>query len=126
MCSLRPGAVVVIPTVACTQPESGTTAETVSHSAFNPARVRAANRVLRELARENVGRMMLVDLNRYVCPGGKYANSLHGVDPLRVDGVHYTPAGSDLVGRWLAPRLAVAAQRRGPLTATTTTTTSRQ
>ncbi len=114
------GATVVIPTVACTMPEAGTANETIARSAFNPARVRAANRVLRELARENADRMMLVDLDHYVCPGGTYTSSLHGVDPLRVDGVHYTPAGSDLVGRWLAPQLAIAARKRSPLTPTTT------
>jgi hypothetical protein len=27
------------------------------------------------------------------------------VDPVRYDGVHYSRAGSALVGRWLAPQL---------------------
>jgi hypothetical protein len=66
--------------------------------------------------------MMLVDLNHYVCPHGTYQVGLHGVDPLRVDGVHYTTAGSNLLGRWLAPQLAVAARMRPPVPATTTTT----
>jgi peptidoglycan/LPS O-acetylase OafA/YrhL len=114
------GANVVIPTVACTAPEAGAAAETIDRSAYNPDRVRAANRVLRELARKNADRMTLVDLHRYVCPGGRYTNNLHGVDPLRVDGVHYTPAGSDLIGRWLAPRLALAAQKHTPLPSPTT------
>jgi hypothetical protein len=114
------GAAVVIPTVACTQSPTNDGSQTLERSAFNPARVRAANRVLRELAAENADRMMLVDLNRYVCPGGTYHDSLHGVNPLRVDGVHYSSAGSDLVGRWLAPQLAAAARLRTPAPATTT------
>jgi peptidoglycan/LPS O-acetylase OafA/YrhL len=118
------GAAVVIPTVACTEAKTDSGTETVTRSAFNPNRVRAANRVLEELARENADRMVLVDLDRYVCPGGKYHDSLHGVNPLRVDGVHYTNPGSDLIGRWLAPQLAVAAGLRAPAPATATTTTS--
>jgi hypothetical protein len=66
---------------------------------------------------------VLVDLNAYVCPGGRYTDRLHGVDPLGVDGVHYTNPGSDLVGRWLAPKLAAAA-RLHPAPAVTTTTTA--
>ncbi len=114
------GAAVVIPTVACTQSKTDNGSQTLARSAFNPARVRAANRILRQLAVENADRMLLVDLNGYVCPGGTFRDSLHGVDPLRVDGVHYSTAGSDLVGRWLAPQLAVAAHLRTPAPATTT------
>jgi len=108
------GATVVVPTVACTEPSPTTPEAVVDRSPFNPARVRAANRVLRALARENAARMRLVDLAGFVCPEGRYRRSLDGVDPLRVDGVHYSPAGSDLVGRWLAQRLRDAA----PATAT--------
>ncbi len=99
------GATVVIPTVACTQAQPSTPQKAIDRSALNPARVRAANRVLRDLARENAGRMKLVDLDAFLCPGGRYHRSQDGVDPVRVDGVHFSPAGSDLVGRWLAPQL---------------------
>jgi hypothetical protein len=67
--------------------------------------------------------MVLVDLGAYVCPDGKYTDALHGVDPLRVDGVHYTNAGSDLVAQWLAPRLAAAAKLH-PTPPTTPSTTT--
>ncbi len=106
------GALVVMPNVACTQADKRTTPELAKRSAFNPKRVRAANRILDELAVENADTMVLLDLNGYVCPGGKYTNDLHGVDPLRVDGVHYTPAGSDLVGRWLAEQIGAAVSAR--------------
>ncbi len=66
------GATVVIPTVACTQAESNPNNQTIARSAFNPQRVKAANRVLHELAVENADRMVLVDLDHYVCPDGKY------------------------------------------------------
>ncbi len=116
------GAAVVIPTVACTEPKADNGELDISRSAFNPKRVRAANEVLEDLALDNGDRMVLVDLNGYVCPGGRYTDRLHGVDPLRVDGVHYTNAGSDLIGKWLAPKLAAAA-RLHPAPATSSTTT---
>jgi peptidoglycan/LPS O-acetylase OafA/YrhL len=116
------GAAVVVPTIACTKPKADNGALDISRSAFNPKRVRAANEVLEDLARENTGRMVLVDLDAYICPGGRYTDRLHGVDPLRVDGVHYTNPGSDLVGRWLAPKLAAAARLHPAPTATTSTT----
>ncbi len=119
------GAVVVVPNVACTKQKTDAGTVDVDRSAFNPKRVRAANQVLAELARENADRMVLVDLKGYVCPDGKYHDRLHGVDPLRVDGVHYTDPGSNLVGRWLAPQLAAAARlSRVPATSSTTTTTT--
>jgi peptidoglycan/LPS O-acetylase OafA/YrhL len=118
------GAAVVIPTIACTKPKADNGAVDISRSGFNPKRVRAANEVLEDLARENAGRMVLVDLNAYVCPSGKYTDTLHGVDPLRVDGVHYTNPGSDLVGKWLAPKLAAAARLSHASAAPTTSTTA--
>jgi len=99
------GAYLVVANIACSDPPEGTTDAIARRSAFNPARVEAGNDVLEELAAENADRMKLVDLHGYLCPGGRYHSALHGVDPVRTDGVHLTPAGSDLVGRWLAPQL---------------------
>jgi peptidoglycan/LPS O-acetylase OafA/YrhL/lysophospholipase L1-like esterase len=72
-------------------------------SAFNPDRVRAANAVITALARERPDLVVTPDLNRFLSPEGHYQRGLRGVDPMRVDGVHLSPAGSDMVGEFLAP-----------------------
>lgn len=102
------GALVVMPNVTCTEPDARITPDMAQHSAFNPVRARAANRVLNELARENPDQFRVVDLDSFVCPRHRYTNSLRGVDPLRIDGVHYSVAGSNLVGAWMARQIAAA------------------
>jgi lysophospholipase L1-like esterase len=67
-----------------------------------------ANANLAIVAARNPGRVALIDLAGYVCPGGEALRTFESVETLRVDGVHYSEAGSDLIGRWLAPRLAAA------------------
>ncbi len=101
------GARVVIPTIAYVRARSE--AAVVSDSVLNPASVDRANADLAALAARNPGRVSLVDLRSYVCPQGRYQEGLGPVDELRPDGVHYGPAGADLVGRWLVPRLATHA-----------------
>ncbi len=41
-----------------------------------------------------------------MCPDGSYQSGLGPVADLRPDGLHYGPAGSDLVGGWLAGEIA--------------------
>jgi lysophospholipase L1-like esterase len=64
---------------------------------------------LSTLAARNPEHVQLIDLAAYVCPEGEY-RWIPGSDPLRFDGVHYSPEGSDLVARWLAPQLVRAAR----------------
>jgi lysophospholipase L1-like esterase len=59
----------------------------------------------RELERREPDRVKVLELNRFVSPDGVFTNHLAGVDDLRGDGVHFTPAGADLVASWLAPQL---------------------
>jgi SGNH domain (fused to AT3 domains) len=95
-------------------------------SAFDAARVRHWNALLRAAARRHPNVAHVVDLNRFATPHG-YTDTLDGVTPFRgtnsgpgtpvvEDGVHFTPAGADLVARWLLPRLAAIAApaRPGP------------
>jgi peptidoglycan/LPS O-acetylase OafA/YrhL len=99
------GAHVVIPTIAYVHPPDG---PTPIGSVADPADVDRADVDLAALAARNPTRVSLVDLRGFVCPQGRYEDGLDGVEHLRPDGVHYGPAGSDLVGRWLAPLLAAA------------------
>jgi lysophospholipase L1-like esterase len=95
---------VVMPTIASARPS--TDASVSDSPVHDPRLVAAVNGDLAELARRNPGRLTLVDLGSYVCPTGRYQDNVGNVDMARPDGVHYSDAGSDLIGRWLAPQLA--------------------
>jgi hypothetical protein len=70
-------------------------------TAYNPARVDHLNGLLRQ-----VHGVSVLDLNRFLDPEGRYTSAALDVADARGDGVHFTQAGADLVGRWLAPQLA--------------------
>jgi hypothetical protein len=74
-----------------------------------PENVARANANLATLAARNPERVRLIDLAGYVCPGNRYRPDLESVRNARVDGLHFSPEGAELVGRWLAPQLARAA-----------------
>ncbi len=99
------GARVVIPTMPYYRPGPTIDPAIVPTSAFNPARVRATNQALADLAAREPTAFETIDLNAFLSPHGKYQDSLDGVQHVRTDGVHFSPAGSDLVGAWLAPQL---------------------
>ena len=98
------GAHVVIPTIPFIGSFAARTA-LGERSAFDPARVRAANRVLVRVVATNRSVASAPDLNHFLAPGGVFQNSLDGVKHMRVDGVHYTRQGADLIAAWLAPQL---------------------
>ena len=75
-----------------------------SRTPFSPARVEHWNSLLRAVAKRHPEQVTLIDLNAYQSPGGLYAEELDGTRVVD-DGVHYTPEGADLVGRWLVPQL---------------------
>ena len=88
-------------------------------SAFDPGRVRHWNTLLRAAAARHPTVAHIVDLNHFASPHG-YTDTLDGITPFRgtdngpgtpivQDGVHFTPAGAQLVARWLLPRLAAIA-----------------
>ena len=70
-------------------------------SAYNPTRVDHLNALLRQ-----VKGVTLFDLNGFLDPEGHYTSDALDVADARGDGVHFTPEGADLVGHWLAPKLA--------------------
>jgi peptidoglycan/LPS O-acetylase OafA/YrhL len=74
-----------------------------------PERVDAWNRLLATVAAASPVRPRILDLNRLVCPGGKFTWSINGLR-VRSDGLHFTPAGVQrVVAPWLLPQLATLA-----------------
>lgn len=56
--------------------------------------------------------IQLVDLKAHLCPGGKYSDTVDGVQNARPDGYHLTEEASDAVARsWLGP-LALGASKQ--------------
>jgi len=105
------GAKVMLLTSPCFKPRD-LDVDGAAYVRLNPQAVDELNDLYREFARRHADQVVIVDLNRYVCPEGEYTDvTIDGVD-LREDGVHFTPEGADLVARWLAPEI-IAAAREG-------------
>jgi hypothetical protein len=74
-----------------------------------PQRVDAWNDLLHAETARHPGKITLLDLNKVVCPDGKFT---WNVDSRRIrsDGLHYTPAGVQrIIAPWLLPKLAAIA-----------------
>ncbi|WP_433294793.1 acyltransferase family protein [Actinoplanes sp. CA-030573] len=100
------GAAVVLLTAAYThraeRPDGGLYPEDEA------ARVDAWNGLLRAEAAADP-RVTVLDLNRLVCPDGRFTWQIDGLR-IRSDGLHYTPAGVQrIIAPWLLPRLAAIA-----------------
>ena len=80
---------------------------------YDPWRVDRINSLYRDFLTAHPGRYTLLDLNKFVSPQGKFADSLDGV-VVRGDGVHFTLAGADLVDKWLIPQLEDVAKGGNP------------
>src|SRR5436190_3026945 len=101
------GARVVLLTAAYThraeRPDGGLYAEDTPH------RVDAWNRLLATVAATVPAHPAVLDLNRVVCPDGRFTWDVGGVR-VRSDGLHFTPAGVQrVIAPWLLPRLATLA-----------------
>jgi hypothetical protein len=68
-----------------------------------PARVRAYNELLRQVARADPHVVTVIDLNRILSPQGVYTASLHGVAVRSSDGVHISALGGEFVQRQILP-----------------------
>jgi hypothetical protein len=96
--------VVVLTTPYFNRPDL-TVPDPVRWIEFDPTRVDRINSLFRSWMSQNPDKnATLFDLNRFVSPGGHFADSVNGVN-LRDDGVHFSPSGADYVADWLAPRL---------------------
>jgi peptidoglycan/LPS O-acetylase OafA/YrhL len=98
----KEGARIVFPTMPCMTVVKGTP-DFNEASGVNVERVRAANKVLLQVAARHPENVVAPDLFGYLCPKGEFEMGTDGVRPVRADGVHYTPEGAELVARWLGP-----------------------
>jgi hypothetical protein len=80
---------------------------------YDPWRVDRINALYREFLANHPGRYDLIDLNRFVSPGGRYTDTLNG-QVIRGDGVHFNKEGQLLVANWLTPQLKEVAQGVDP------------
>jgi len=71
-----------------------------------PERVEAWNRLLRRVAAKNPEKITVIDLNKHVCPEGKFTWRI-GDLRIRSDGLHFTEEGvQEWIAPWLVPQLA--------------------
>ncbi len=74
------------------------------YSGDYPSRVDAWNALLRRTAAGYPGTVSVVDLNKKVCPDGRFTWTVDGVR-VRSDGTHFTPSGVHWLAPWLLPAL---------------------
>ncbi len=72
------------------------------------------NKLYREFAEQHPDEVVLIDLNSFACPEGKFTDLVINGVKMREDGIHFTPNSSYIVAEWLVPQLAVAAADSGP------------
>ena len=80
---------------------------------FDPARVTHLNgTILPALVRRNAA-LDVIDFFGAVCPAGRYAGRLFGIEPFRTDGIHFSKRGQRWVGDWLGPQIVEALNDAG-------------
>ncbi|MHB8505075.1 MAG: acyltransferase family protein [Acidimicrobiales bacterium] len=77
----------------------------------DPSRVAWVNSVFGAFAAANPGRVTMIPISQWVCPGGHFLTQRNGVI-LRPDGVHYDPQSAALTWAWLGPRVEALARSR--------------
>jgi peptidoglycan/LPS O-acetylase OafA/YrhL len=80
---------------------------------YDPWRVDRINSLFRQFLTNHPGRYMILDLNKFVSPGGKFVDSINGIQ-IRGDGVHFTHDGALVVDKWLVPQLEEVAKGGDP------------
>jgi hypothetical protein len=71
-----------------------------------PARVRAYNALVRQVAAGHRGVVSVLDLNHMLSPAGVYTASVSGVDVRASDGIHVSVGGGELLQRQILPAVA--------------------
>ena len=105
----RSGATVTLITLPCTSSMKSLTSTDVG--SFDVRRVKAANDVIRSVAREFPQNVDLADMFSVLCPNGKFQVRVRGVQT-RSDGVHLSDEGADLVVRALRNQFDFTATAR--------------
>ncbi|MEZ5134443.1 MAG: SGNH hydrolase domain-containing protein [Acidimicrobiales bacterium] len=102
----RDGAVVVLLTMPCVDPDADTPNHPTS-SATEPHRVAEVNAMVRQLAARNRDKAVVVDLDgEYLCPDGDYRAFIDG-QLMSSDSVHFSQDGAEKLWRdYLGPRVA--------------------
>ena len=78
---------------------------------FDPLRVRHLNEViLPAVAAASSQLSEIIDLYQAVCPRGQFATTIHGIQPFRKQGVHFTDRAQQWIGEWLGPQVLEAHQ----------------
>ncbi len=77
----------------------------------DPKRIDTLNGLYRNVVEERPDEALVVDLNGHLDAMGN-PDALDGVD-LRIDDLHFTPGGADIIVRWLAPQLTNIAEEQG-------------
>ena len=72
----------------------------------DPARVNRYNALLREVARASSGKVVIMDLGAKLDPGGRFQQTVDGVNVRYADGIHVTTAGARLVAPWVLSQAA--------------------
>jgi hypothetical protein len=74
------------------------------------------NQLVRQVAAEHPTTDSVVDLHAAACPGGRYAESIGGVQVRRVDGVHFTIAGGEYLAPLIMPPIVAAGKAQAAAT----------
>jgi peptidoglycan/LPS O-acetylase OafA/YrhL len=80
--------------------QRGTDAEQDAHR-----RLDHLNALYRQFAEDNQERVMLIDLNAFASPEGKYSDLVIDGVRMREDGIHFTPESSYIVANWLVQQI---------------------
>lgn len=56
----------------------------------------------------------IIDFNRFLCPEGKWTDSINGVIVRKFDKMHLSDEGADMAAAWLAPQLVHLARAPAP------------
>jgi peptidoglycan/LPS O-acetylase OafA/YrhL len=95
---------IAILNVPCYHQQDTGLDRSIAENRNDPGRGRWLNQVLGRFVAAHSDKVALLDLDGFLCPGGRYLAKLHGVQ-VRYDGVHFTEGGAKLVWRWLGPQL---------------------
>jgi len=107
------GALMVLMTKPCQ--DTGEQPDGTAWPEDSRARQTAYNSLLYQVARQHPGEVYVQDLDRVVCPGGKFVASLHGVPIRDADGVHFPVGQPGAGGAYLEPAILPYWERLGHL-----------
>jgi hypothetical protein len=96
------GAKVVLLTMPYVDP-SNRQADGLPWSENTPARTRAYNALVRQVAATHPGVVSVIDVNRMLSPDGVYTASVSGIDVRSSDGIHVSVDGGELLQRQILP-----------------------